>query len=128
MRCCHSYRCTNDLFLGIVLFQNLQHSFQFCFGSSGIKQIFRIAFQHTPLNCNYTYKSEYIEIFVFTDLNISDFDVLIQQIGEILLCVICFYGLQNAIFFQTLQNADSLFLGAMKLFNQVFLGIAFLFS
>ena len=116
------------MFLGIVLFQNLQHLFQFCLGGRGIEQIFRIAFQHTALNCNNTHKSEHIQIFVFTDLNISDFNVLIQQICEVLLCVICFYGLQNAIFFQTLQNADSLFLGAMKLFNQVFLGIAFLFS
>ena len=34
----------------------------------------------------------------------------------------------DAIFFQTLQNADSFFLGALKPFNQVFLGISFLFS
>ena len=102
--------------------------FQFCFGGRGIEQIFWIAFQHTALNGNNPNKSEHIQVFVFTDFDISNFDVLVQQICEILLCVIRFYSLQHTIFFQTLQNANSLFLGTMKLFSQVFLCIAFLFS
>ena len=90
---------TNDLLLGVVFFQNLQHLFQFHLGGRGIEQIFRIAFQHTPLNSNHTHKCEHIQILIFADLNVSDFNVLIQQIGEILLGIICFYGFQHTVFF-----------------------------
>ena len=51
---------TNNLFLGIVFFQNLQYLFQFFLGGRGIEKIFGIAFQHTTLNGNDTYKGEHI--------------------------------------------------------------------
>ena len=94
----------------MIFFQDLEHLLQFRLWRRVMQKIFGVALEDTVFDGDNTDEGKNIEILIFLNFHIGDFNILFHQIGETSLAVRGRHRFENAIFLQTLYNSDRLLL------------------